>query len=202
MAPCEVWASAENQYGQGSGRAGRRGVGSPRGPCEPAGPEDGAVQRRGSWARSSPACCSRGGALKPQHPSDAAVPLGRLSPCRGRPLVTGDPDWVAPARVPGAVSVGVPEAGPLQGKPFVGQVGRGFGWQVVCGDGEAQESATERLVGPKCLWEGRSVMSHDLWGKPALGMACGGGARSLWSTVGCQWGGAPRPKGPGSLHLL
>lgn len=91
--------------------------------------------------------------------------------------------------------MGVPEARPLQGKPFVGQAGRGFGWQVVCGDREAQESASERLVGPKCPWEGRSVMLRDLWGKPALGMACGGGARSLWSTVGCGSGGRPKTEG-------
>lgn len=165
-------------------------MGSPRGPCEPAGPEDGAVQRRGSWARSSlqlgrspetPASIGRGCAL------------GTAESLQREASGYGDPDWVAPARVPGAVSVGVPEARSLQGKPFVGQAGRGFGWQVVCGDGEAQEGASERLVGPECLWEGRSVKSRDLWGKPALGVACGGGAWSLRSTVGCGWG-APRDR--------
>ena len=75
----------------------------------------GLFRDRGLGPRASPcaAACGWGGAPKPQRLWEAA----QLSTCRGRPLVTGEPDQ-ALARVPGAVRVAVPEAGHLKGRPL------------------------------------------------------------------------------------
>lgn len=167
---CGIWASTEDRRGRGLGRVGRR-----CGPCEPAGPQDGAVQRRGSRARSFPVCCSLRPGRSPESPaSGEAARLSTWSPgTQARP-------WSRSQEQSG----GAPEAGHLQGRLSVGQVGRGAEWQVVSGDGRPRKVPASGWSGP------RGSGKAGAWSR----VVCGGGPRSLGALLG--------PKGPGSLHLL
>lgn len=132
---CGIWASTEDRRGQGLGRVGRR-----CGPCELAGPQDGAVQRRGPRARSFPACCSLRPGRSPESPASGEVARPSTwswgTQTRPWPMSQEQSEW----------GLG---AGHLQGRPSVGQVGRGAGWQVVSGDGRPRKVPASGWSGPR-----------------------------------------------------
>ena len=125
----EAWVG----WGDGGGEM---GVGSRHGPFEPAGPEDGAVQRQGSWAKSFPMCSSLWLGRSPETPASVgggpAEYLQREASGHGgaRP---------GPGQGPRSSQSGGSRGWTLTREALVGQVGRAAGWQVVCGDGRPRE---------------------------------------------------------------